>query len=91
MQEEHEADMGEMSGVQKKFYERFPVKVASYDSIDISCAICLKTYKQGDKVFFLPCQHCFHVPCIMPWFNSNHVCPQCRYDLNEGQEPEDEK
>ena len=54
------------------------------------CAICIKHYKTGDKVFFLPCSHNFHIECIMPWFKTHSVCPNCRYDLNEGKPASDD-
>ena len=73
--EEKAHDMGSFNGVQQKFYERLPVKVASADSTELSCAICVTNYRKGDKVFFLPCSHTFHTSCIMPWFNNNSVCP----------------
>ena len=77
-------------GVQQKFYERFPIKEATEDSTEKTCAICLVNYKAGNKVFFLPCTHHFHIECIMPWFEKNHHCPNCRFDLNEGQTKEED-
>ena len=65
---------------------QFPVKMATKKSLDKQCAICCLNYQEGNKVFFLPCGHHFHVDCIMPWFNKSHKCPNCRYDLNEGEE-----
>ena len=48
-------------GVKREFYERFPIREATKDSTDKDCSICLKHYKPGCKVFFLPCKHHFHI------------------------------
>ena len=84
MNEDQYDEMMERYGVKQNFYEKFPIKEATKDSTDKQCSVCIKYYKVGDKVFFLPCQHHFHIECIMPWFKTNHICPNCRYDLNEG-------
>lgn len=31
------------------------------------CPVCLKTHEIGEVVKKLPCQHCFHNTCIIPW------------------------
>ena len=36
---------------------------------------------EGEKVKVLPCKHCFHEACVMPWFSKNSKCPNCRFDL----------
>ena len=79
---EERAEIEAQFGVKEKFYEKFPVKEATENSTDKQCSICLKYYQIGCKVFFLPCYHHFHIECIMPWFKNNHVCPNCRFDLN---------
>ena len=93
MAEDREAatNYEEEYGVKAEFYEKFPVKVATKASTDKQCAICIKYYNVGCKVFFLPCQHHFHIECIMTWFKTNHVCPNCRYDLNQGQDGDDQE
>ena len=78
-------------GVKPQFYERFPIMEAVKNSKYEMCSICLRHYKKGDKVFCLPCKHNFHIDCIMPWFKSNHKCPNCRFDLNEGQNEDEER
>ena len=77
-------DITRLYGVRQEFYEKFPIMEAVKDSDTNMCAICIKHYSKGDKVFFLPCSHNFHIECIMPWFKTNNKCPTCRYDLNEG-------
>lgn len=29
----------------------------------------------------LPCKHCFHEECILPWLELHHTCPICRAEL----------
>ena len=71
-------------GVKNKYMRQFPIRTASKKSVNRQCAICCNHYKEGCRVFFLPCSHHFHVECILPWFSKNHKCPYCKYDLNEG-------
>ena len=68
IQKEENEDYEELYGVKPEFYTRFPIKVATKDSGDAMCAICIKNYSAGCHVFFLPCKHNFHIECVMPWF-----------------------
>lgn len=45
------------------------------------CAICLETYKKGDKYIPLPCFHIFHSECIHKWMNIGNKCPKCNLEL----------
>ncbi|GAB2280449.1 hypothetical protein Dimus_015080 [Dionaea muscipula] len=48
-------------------------------SSPIDCAVCLESFKVGDKCRLLPtCQHCFHVQCIDVWLRETPFCPVCR-------------
>ncbi|KAI5064058.1 hypothetical protein GOP47_0020728 [Adiantum capillus-veneris] len=43
------------------------------------CPICLENFETNDKILRLPCNHPFHVDCIVPWLRSrNDTCPFCR-------------
>lgn len=43
------------------------------------CAVCLDSFKVGDKCRLLPnCHHHFHVPCIDIWLIKTPFCPICR-------------
>ncbi len=68
---------------------------------EISCGICLETFKKGEKAFVLPCKdspHYFHIgeksdDCcgILPWLKENNTCPICREEFPENEpEPESE-
>jgi len=55
---------------------------------ELSCGICLESFKKGDKALLLPCKenkHYFHLGedkencCgILPWLKENNTCPICR-------------
>lgn len=55
---------------------------------ELSCGICLESFKKGDKALLLPCKenkHYFHLgedkeTCegILPWLKENNTCPICR-------------
>ncbi|GAB2223743.1 hypothetical protein Droror1_Dr00004483 [Drosera rotundifolia] len=48
-------------------------------SSPIECAVCLESFKVGDKCRLLPnCQHCFHAPCVDVWLRETPFCPVCR-------------
>lgn len=31
------------------------------------CSVCHDTFEEGAEVVELPCQHCYHEPCITAW------------------------
>ncbi len=45
-----------------------------------TCAICLETYKEGDKICYAiqDCGHEFHYNCLIDWLMLNDQCPTCR-------------
>lgn len=45
------------------------------------CCICLDSFKQGDTAKRMPCLHCFHENCLMPWLRQKSTCPVCRAAL----------
>ncbi|EEF34882.1 conserved hypothetical protein [Ricinus communis] len=52
------------------------VSQASWD-----CSICLESFKDGDKLICLPCNHRFHSSCLDPWVRTCGDCPYCRRDI----------
>ncbi|CAK8534465.1 unnamed protein product [Lathyrus sativus] len=42
------------------------------------CAVCLESFKIGEKLIPLPCAHKFHSTCLRPWLENNSHCPCCR-------------
>ena len=55
------------------------------------CSICQDTFKEGQKIFKLPCPNNPHYFCagdkpeecegILPWLKENNSCPVCRFEL----------
>ena len=75
-------ELKEQNGVRDEVLRAIPIKTVVKEDPSRVCAICLKAYVKGNKVFFLACKHHFHIECIRPWFEKNHVCPTCRFDVN---------
>eukprot|EP00747_Dinoflagellata_sp_TGD_P163917 gnl/TRDRNA2_/TRDRNA2_183136_c0_seq1.p1 gnl/TRDRNA2_/TRDRNA2_183136_c0~~gnl/TRDRNA2_/TRDRNA2_183136_c0_seq1.p1 ORF type:complete len:327 (+),score=28.56 gnl/TRDRNA2_/TRDRNA2_183136_c0_seq1:86-1066(+) len=44
---------------------------------DMSCAVCLSQFSEGDSLRRLPCQHYFHRKCIDQWLRRSKRCPLC--------------
>jgi hypothetical protein len=44
---------------------------------DADCGICLRKLSKARRVLQLPCNHCFHGPCINQW--QQKTCPLCRF------------
>lgn len=45
----------------------------------VECAVCLESFKEGDKCRLLPiCKHTFHAQCIDSWLFKTAACPICR-------------
>ncbi|KXJ22432.1 RING finger protein 150 [Exaiptasia diaphana] len=45
------------------------------------CPVCLDSYKGGDTIRILPCQHEFHKICIDPWLVEHRTCPMCKLNI----------
>jgi hypothetical protein len=53
--------------------------------IDDNCSICLDSYKEGDDVSILKCNHIFHKNCIQTYLKEyNHKCPLCKKSAGQG-------
>jgi len=76
-------EIKEQLGVKEDVLNKIPIKTVNKADPNRMCAICLRAYEKGNKVFFLGCKHNFHIECIKTWFDKNHVCPTCRFNINE--------
>ena len=56
----------EQEAVNESVIQKLKTKQVVRDQTNI-CAICLKNYRKGEKVFALNCSHHFHISCIEPW------------------------
>ncbi|KAL9645643.1 hypothetical protein ABK040_003376 [Willaertia magna] len=62
---------------------RFKGKDTKMKEEDHQCCICMCDYEIGNELRRLPCFHEFHKDCVDTWLENNHVCPVCKFDLNE--------
>lgn len=44
------------------------------------CAICQESFKVGEELIQLCCNHRFHADCVAPWLLKVSSCPVCRHD-----------
>ena len=49
------------------------------------CTVCHDDFVAGITVVELPCLHCFHEDCILPWLETHNTCPVCRSELPAGE------
>ncbi|CAI2305433.1 unnamed protein product [Caenorhabditis sp. 36 PRJEB53466] len=61
-----------------------PMKKVTQQHVDngAQCTTCFDTFKLGDDVGCLDCNHIFHRPCIEPWLKNKNSCPVCRQNVN---------
>ena len=45
------------------------------------CIICQNNFKDKEKVIVVPCKHCFHEDCIVPWLKNKKQCPFCKSEV----------
>ncbi|KAI3976804.1 hypothetical protein MKX01_008662 [Papaver californicum] len=45
------------------------------------CTVCKDEMGMEEQVKKLPCSHCYHGDCILPWLGMRNTCPVCRYEL----------
>lgn len=59
----------------------------------LMCAVCIDSYKAGEVVTVLTCDHIFHKACIEPWLLERRTCPMCKCDILKalGVEEEDKE
>ena len=40
-----------------------------------ACTVCHDDFEEGTEIVQLPCKHCFHQDCLLPWLEA--VSPAC--------------
>lgn len=79
--------LGELrhQGLSSKEISQLPItsckKQTNGDAAE-KCNICMEAYEEGQQKRYLPCFHCFHVPCIDQWLEEKASCPICRMDIH---------
>lgn len=49
---------------------------------DSACPICLDPlHETSDDAIVTPCQHTFHVKCLLDWNTRSNTCPNCRVPI----------
>ena len=49
------------------------------NQIQQECSICLESNEKDNCFGKLPCNHIFHITCILQWgYKNNKTCPICR-------------
>ena len=62
--------------------DALPCTVLQVDVPDAQeCQVCLLPLVAGDTVLRLPCFHCYHQACIVPWLQRHRSCPVCKHDV----------
>lgn len=79
----------------KKAIRRLQVRTLKRDDEEVNsdnhlCAVCIDSYKAGDVVTALTCEHVFHKACIEPWLLERRTCPMCKCDILKALGVEDE-
>lgn len=46
------------------------------------CIICQYEYKVDEKLIILPCNHNYHLECIIEWLKKEKTCPFCKSEIN---------
>ena len=54
---------------------------------DVECTICLRQLYDS---MTLPCEHSFHLKCIVKWLSTNKTCPLCREIIYESSDDSEE-
>ena len=44
----------------------------------ITCSVCVSDIGEKEGRYTTSCGHSFHLECILPWFERNTHCPNCR-------------
>lgn len=55
-----------------------------------ACNICLNEFQQGEEVSDASnpeCRHFFHTECVIDWLLRNRICPICRRDFLQAEDP----
>ena len=63
--------------------EQAPAGTLAAVSAGQQCTVCHDDFVADAEVVQLPCRHCFHEHCILPWLEGHSTCPVCRKQLQQ--------
>jgi hypothetical protein len=81
---ENESSLKGSPPAAKSFVENLPLVELTEEELkkkDVVCAVCKDEVTVEEKVRKLPCSHCYHEDCILPWLSIRNTCPVCRFEL----------
>lgn len=64
----------------KNDIQNLPNVCVTRDQIEknLQCSVCMDDFKLEEQVKQVPCGHCYHKDCIVPWLELHNSCPICR-------------
>jgi len=83
---------GDGHGLPSDDIQRIPIEIYSNRrAMDIEdepnmCSLCIKGFKQKEKLRRLPCGHRFHVKCGDEWLKQLAACPNCKVRVERNQD-----
>ncbi|CAF2155059.1 unnamed protein product [Brassica napus] len=57
------------------------VAVRTLERVVLCCECNIDAMVTGEIGKKLPCGHCYHDNCILPWLETRNSCPVCRFQL----------
>lgn len=73
---------GKIKNIIYNFKKKTSLSETLYINTEVSeCSICLERFEVNTNVCILECGHIYHKNCISSWFNINHSCPTCRFEI----------
>ncbi|XP_045216279.2 E3 ubiquitin-protein ligase RNF115-like [Mercenaria mercenaria] len=69
---------------QKEKIDGLPVVTITQTQVEnvLQCSVCMDDFRVDEKVNKLPCDHHYHIECIVTWLKMHGTCPVCRKDLS---------
>ncbi|KAK3094660.1 hypothetical protein FSP39_004624, partial [Pinctada imbricata] len=49
-----------------------------------TCPVCLEEFESNEYVAICPCNHCFHMKCLLEWLRHRNMCPMCKAPVQSG-------
>ncbi|XP_060064548.1 RING finger protein 24-like isoform X1 [Ylistrum balloti] len=64
---------------QEQGYRRIKFKTGKKRKLpNDTCPVCIEEFEQSEYVAICPCNHCFHMKCLLEWLRYQNACPMCK-------------